>query len=680
MKKYLAIILMVFVALQSVHVFRPVTAVPTYATISVTLGLGDKVQLGPYNITFSDVSLQWDQVYITISGPEGVVRDVLSQGQTLYYPTNQSDKVILAVNVVWIRSDTKSVILNIMSPLIKLYTQKVVNVGDEFTLPEGLPPIKVKLESSSSSEAIFTVTTPYGGKYTLAIPKGESRGISYTLDSTHIYSGYMYIEVLNSTSSSATINLYVPRVASVNFKIIPKNQPPAEQPQPEVGTTLIYSDYLYVGETLHVKYNGTEYSFKLLSVIPDVIKVEAYKGGKGIGNYTLGVGDVPKVVSGTPFMLAVKSTQPEYKRAVLRVYGPIEAQVSPILRSAKVVANITAVPKKVLLGQDIVLSIGVENLGRGDAYQLNVAAPIPNGFELISMTKSWQIKNLPAFTRLPMLVYVLRPTKVGKFDIGKVIVTYYDDQSLETGKMKTIYSNYLAGVEVYGIPGLTVTAKAYNGTWSNYVGAKVNQTVKVQFSITASKGDPNYEFVKNATLYLIVPKGLTGKTILKVGDIKAGETKTVTADFKVTAEELSHIGAVLVYQDPLGNEHRLNAGNLVTVNSIPPEVIVKKVPVWPKPEELPAYINQTLAKMDNATPLAEQILSVASAYVPPKKESNPWKPLAILFILTTIIAGALAYNYYTKLEKIQEKVLKKKKRRPGGLPKKEEEENEIELL
>jgi len=678
MRKQLAIILAVFMALQSVYLFHPVSAVPQYASIQLTLGLGDKAKLGPYTVTFSDVSLQWDQVYITVEGPDGSVRDVLKPGQMMYYPSNDSERLLIAVKLMWIKRDTQSIILEIMSPLIKFYTNKEMTAGEELTLPEGLPQIKIKLESSSSTEAVFTVTTPYGSKYTFDVPEGDSRGISYTLDSKHVYSSYLVIEVLNATKSEAVVNIYVPRVASVDFKIIPKESPTEEQPQPAVGTTIIYSDYIYVDEILRVKYNNTEYSFKLLSVIPDVIKVEALKGNQSIGNYTLGVGDIPKVVGGTPFMLAVRSTQPEYKRAVLRVYGPIEAQVNPILRSAKVVANITAVPKKVLLGQDIVLSIGVENRGRGDAYQLNVAAPIPNGFELISMTKSWQINNLPAFTKLPMLVYVLRPTKVGKFDIGKVIVTYYDDQSLETGKMKTIYSNYLAGVEVYGIPDLTVTARAYNGTWSNYVGAKVNQTVKVQFSITASKGNPNYEFVKNATLYIVVPKGLTGKTVLKVGDIKAGETKTVTADFKVTSEGLSHIGAVLVYLDPLGNEHKLNAGNLVTVNSVPPAVIIKEVKVWPKPEELPAYVNQTLKKMDDPAPLAEEIQGVVAPYVP--KKSNPWKPLTIIFLLTTILAGVMAYNYYTKLEKIQEKVLKKKQRRPGGLPKKEEDEEEIELL
>jgi len=644
--------------------------VPKYATISVTLGLKDSVLLGPYNITFSNANIQWDSVVITVTGPDGHTSSVLKLGETLYHPSSTSGEDMIAVKVGWIYKNTKSVLLYIESPLAPIYSNKTVTVGSDLQLPDGFPPIRMRLEASSSSEAIFKVFMPYNEQYTLDIEKGQAKGISYKLDSSHSYLNYMFIEVLNCTKDSATINVYVPRVASVNFKVVQYKQ---TESKTTIATSmaLVYSDLLYTGEKLPVKYNSTQYYFELLSVIPDVIKVRAYRGTETVGTYTLSVGDIPKAVDGTPFMLAVQKTDPDYKRAIIKIYGPIEAEVTPILRPAKVVANITAVPTKVLLGQDIVLSIGVENLGRGDAYQLNVAAPIPNGFELISMTKSWEIKNLPAFTRLPMLVYVLRPTTVGKFDIGKVIVTYYDDQSLETGKIKTIYSAPLTGIIVYNTPKLTVAGSAYNGTWSNYIATKVNETVKLKLTVSAAKGNPGYEFIKNATLYLELPKGISGPSTVKVGDIKAGESKTVTLDLKVTKEALLNVKAVLTYQDPLGNVHQLSTGNLVSINSIPPEVVVKEVKVWPKPSELPAYLNKTLSSMDNPRPLAEEVMGIASQYVPP--ESNPWKPTAIIFIVATILLAGLTYNYYSQLEKLREKVLRKKQRRPGGLPKKEEE-------
>lgn len=680
MRKPVAIILMAFMVLSLGFIPGVKAAtVPTYASISgISLELGDKAILGPYNVTFVDVNLAWTQVYLQVTGPEGTKTAVLNISQSLVYPSPTN--VMLNVTLNWIRSDTKSIIITISSPLTKLYSNKAIPVGTQFTLPEGFPPIKVKLESVSSTGATFLVTMPYGAQYTLSIPKGEARGVSYQIDSIHSYINYLYIEVVNVTSNQgAVINLYVPRVATTNLRIVSPNQAQQSTAQtPEVSTTLLYDGLLYTGEKLQIKDNGTSYYFQLVSVIPDMVRMTVYRENKTIGTYTLEVGGLPRVVDGSPFMVSVQRAEPQYKRALVRIYGPINAEVVPILRSANVTVNITAVPKQVLVGQDIVLSIGVENLGRGDAYQLNVAAPIPSGFKLVSMTKSWQINTLPAFTKLPMLVYVLKPLNVGKFDIGKVMVTYYDDQSLETGKMKTVYSAPLTNVIVYGIPQLTFNAAAYNGTWGTYVTAKPNQTVKLAVTISASSGNPAYEFVKNATLYLTLPKGVKGASVLKVGDIKAGEKKTVVTDLKVTAENLSHVSGVLIYYDPLGNEHRITLGNLVTIDSIPPKVIVKEVKVWPKPDELPQYINQTLAKMENATPLAEQIAGVVSQYLPPKNQSNPWKPLTVLFLITTLVAGAVAYNYYSQLERLKQKVLRKKQRRPGGLPKKEEEE-ELEL-
>ncbi|NJE48894.1 BatD family protein [Thermococcus sp. 9N3] len=683
MRKLVALILAVLVSLSALHIGSVGASDIKYASVTgISLPLGGSAQLGPYTVKFTDASLGWDSVYLTVEGPDGRMSAVLKVGKSLAYPSSDPDKMLLNVSVLWIKSDSKSVLLTISSPLTKLYSGKAIPVGTEFSLPSGFPQIKIKLLSVSDTEATFTVRMPYGASYTLEIPKGQSRSVSYKLDDLHTYVSYLSIEVLNTTKNSgAVINLYIPRVASTTLKVTVPGEETQENPTtPVVETTILYNDLVYVGERLPVKYNGTTYYFKLLSVIPDLARVEVYTANKTYATYTLEAGDVPKAIPGTPFLVAISKTQPDYKRAILKVYGPIEAEVNPILRSAQVVANITAVPKKVLLGQDIVLSIGVENLGRGDAYQLNVAAPIPNGFQLVSMTKSWQIKNLPAFTKLPMLVYVLRPTKVGKFDIGKVLVTYYDDQSLETGKMKTIYSAPLTDIEVYAIPKLSLNALAYNGTWSNYVTAKVNSTVTLALTVQASKGNPTYEFIKNATLVLTYPKSLKGQTVLNLGTIKAGDVKTVKVPLQVLGENLSLVKATLKYLDPLGNAHEVNFGTVATVNSIPPEVIVKEVKVWPKPDELPAYINQTLAKMDNATPLAEQILSVASAYVPPKKESNPWKLLAIIFILATLVLAGVTYNYWRELEALKEKVLRKKQRRPGGLPKKDEEEDEIELL
>lgn len=157
---------------------------------------------------------------------------------------------------------------------------------------------------------------------------------------------------------------------------------------------------------------------------------------------------------------------------------------------------------------------------------------------------------------------------------------------------------------------------------------------------------------------------------------------------------IHRIGVTLVYQDPLGNWHRISYPNLILINSIPPKVIVKKevVEKWPEPNELPGYIDTVLSTLSNPTPLAEKIVNVSSKYV--KQEQNTGiSATKVLGVITIILGvaligtGYMAVKYRNDLEALK---AKKKKSRPGGLPKKEEEqiteqkseekEGEIELL
>ncbi|NJE03385.1 hypothetical protein [Thermococcus sp. MV11] len=677
MKKAIALILLGLMVFSLTPMARPVmsAAVPESASITgdVYLGLGDKAILGPFEIQFVDVTPNWSKIYLLVNGPQGPLRYVLSLNGYLLYPS--SANVYLNVSLLWIRYDTKSVLLEIKSPLQKILSDQNMVVGNTITLPEGFPQIKIKLTSVSGDTATFTVTMPYGKTYTLTVNKGSAASVGYQLDSSHSYSNYLTVEVTNTVTNGATVNIYIPKVASTDFKIVKEGEEnPPEPPQEE--TVLVYNGLLYVNEKLPVKVENTTYYVKLVSAIPDVAKVEVLEGSESLGTMLLEVGDVPKDVPGTPLKLSVQNVEPDYKRATIRVYAPLGTQVTPILRQANIVATIDAIPKEIMLDDNLVVTINVKNLGRGDAYDVSVAAPIPNDFELISMTKTWNLKTFPAFTNMPALIYVLKPTKVGEFDIGKAVVTFYDDQSLETGKKKTVYSAPLTGIKVYNVPTIEVTAQAYNGTWSNYVTARVGDEVKVKFTLSASEGNPDFEFVKNATLLLDLPASVDGQGLVELGTIRAGETKTVQLDLTVLKENLTNIGATLVYLDPLGGQHRLNLGNLVTINSVPPRIIREEVKVWPTPEELPEYVNKTLAGMEDPIPLAEKLANISAYYLPKEEKSNPWLPLAIIFLLAAVIAGGLAYKYRDEAEKLREKLERKKQRRPGGLPKKEGEETE----
>ncbi|NJE62310.1 hypothetical protein [Thermococcus sp. 21S7] len=670
MKKAVALIFAGLLLLPVLPAFSLVSGGSTeYASISnIALKIGEKVVLGPFEIQFVDVDKYWSSAKITVSTKSGSQTFILSTGQSAYYPSK--NKEYLKINLLWMKSDTKSVLLELESPLIKVADENRMDEGDRIWLPAGYPRVSIKLIDAYDDRAVFSVTYPSGSSTRVTVYEGNARGVDYKLGGIYSYEDYIYIKLLKTTKGGPVeVEVYAPRVASIDFKIIRKE---GEETQPgEVKTTLLYKDVLYKNEKLPIKVNKTKYYLSLVSVSSVKATFKLYKGTSLVGTYLVEVGESSEL-SGTPFKLFLNRVESKYERALVTLYGPEDAQVTPILREANVVASIDTVPKKVMLNDDLIIVISVKNNGKGDAYDVSVAAPIPNDFELVSMTKTWTLKTFPAFTSMPALIYVLKPTKVGEFEIGKAIVTFYDDQSLETGKKRTIYSQSLSGIKVYNVPAIDVTAQAYNGTWSSYVNAKVGDTLKARFTLSAAKGNPDYEFVTNATLLLDLPASLDGQSSIKIGTIKAGETKTVQVDLKVLKENLTNVRATLVYLDPLGNEHRLKLGNLVTINSIPPKVVVEEVKVWPSPEELPSYVNQTLAKMSDPTPLAKELKGVAEIYSP---AGNPWKPLAIIFILAAIVLGGVAYKYWDESEKLRKRLERKKSRRPGGLPKKVEEED-----
>ncbi|WP_297476452.1 hypothetical protein [Thermococcus sp.] len=677
MRKAIALILLGLMVLSITPMVRPVesaSALPDASiTGSITLNLGDKVELGPFQIEFVDTNFNLTEFFVTVKGPEGTLSHLFKDGEHWAYPS--ASNVYLNISVYkWVGHNTKAILLGISSPLQRIMSNRELTVGETVTLPEGFPQIKVKLTSASSDQATFEVTMPYGTTQTLVVSKGAGAGVAYKLDSEHYYSNYLYVRLLNVTSGkSAVVDIYVPKVASTAFKIITKEN--TTQPETPEETVLVYDGLLYTGEKLPVIVNSTTYYVSLLTVTPIGVKAEVFKGNQSLGSLILGVGDVPKLVPGTPIKLSIQNVDPDHGRATVRVYAPMGAKVKPILRRANLLVNITAIPREIMINDNLVVTINVRNLGRGDAYDVNVAAPIPSGFQLVSMTKVWTLKNFPAFTSMPALIYVLKPTKVGEFNIGRAVVTFYDDKSLETGQKRIVYSPQLGGIKVYALPVLSVNALAYNGTWSNYVTAKVNDTVKVKFSVSAAKGNPDYEFIKNATLILSLPQSVDGPSVVKIGTVRAGETKTLQVDLKILKENLTNVRATLVYLDPLGGKHALQLGNLVTINSIPPEVIVKKVEVWPTPDQLPAYVNKTLAGMKNPKPLASELANISLQYLPKEKKSNPWEPLAILFILISIVLAGVAYKYWNDAETLREKLERRKQRRPGGLPKKNTEES-----
>lgn len=653
------------------------SAVPSTAQVTlIELGLGDSVIFGNYEIKFADVNPSWTKVNIHIyekgkTTPSAT--PVLGVGESYPFPTENNP--LFYVKIAWIKSDAKTIYLRIESPLKKLES-KTLSEGETYQLPSWLPKIKIKVVEAYDDSAKFEIILPYE-TITQTIAEGKGYGVPYKLTEisgkTISYYPYVYID-LKSSANNGDVNfdIYIPEYATTSLQV-KRAQVSEETPQQVVAepTELIYNDILYVGEILTFSINQTTYKLRLNSVGYYSSFSVFDKNNKPIKTFTVKEGSGYQL-SQVPIRVEIppNSVDLSYNRTKVRLYAPKGSEVQPIIREANIKVELSVSTTKILLdGDELIVFVNVENQGRGKAFDVNVVAPIPSGFELRSGIGTWNLKMLDAFTKMPVLVYTLKPTQVGSYKLDTVNVQYYN----EAGEKKAVKSNTINQIIVYGLPKLSLSGEAFNGTWSTYVHTQ-EKTVKLKFTVSAEGKDAKYEFIKNATIKLLLPDNLDGETELFVGDLKAGETKTLESEYAILKPDNAIISAMLVYQDPLGKWHEENFGNLVVVNSLPPTVEVKEVKVYPSPEELPQYVNSTLAKLDNKTRevLAEKLNNITISYLPPSEKGINWWPiLAILFLITSAV---LAYNYMDLKSKYEKalKELGRRKRRPGGLPKKEE--------
>ncbi|KPU63112.1 hypothetical protein EP1X_04830 [Thermococcus sp. EP1] len=645
----------------------------------VMLGLGESVTFGDYKIQFADVDQAWTQALIKVYAKDGspVTSKVLPTGYSLPVPDAQNP--IFYVRVSWILASNQKILISLESDLELVQGDVNITKNGEYSLPYKfndvvIPAIKIKVTNTYDNKVDVQIKLPYE-TVTQTIFEGDHYGVAYKLNGDFQYSPYLYLYLKNATTSYAVFDVYLPKYPTTVFQLgegeTGGTTPSAPSAEP---TELVYNDIMYEGENLTITLNETSYTVKLntvgyyssFSVFDEennLIKTFEVRRGTGY------------IMSEAPLALEVLSYESEYKRAYVRIYAPKGAETTPIIRDPEIHVAISTSSTELLLDEDeLLVFIDVENSGRGRADNVNVAASIPTGFELGSEIGTWTLSTLPPFTKMPVLVYVLKPTQVGKYSLGPVVVKYHDERGAE----KEEDSGKPIQITVYALPKLSVTGEAFNGTWSTYVHTQ-EKTVKLKFTISAEGKDPKYEFIKNATLQLELPDSMDGEIKLYVGDIKAGETKTLESDYAILKADNAIINAKLVYQDPLGNWHEESFGNLVVVNSLPPAIEIKEVKVYPAPDELPSYVNSTLAELDNDSKvtLAEALQNITLAYLP-EKGISWWPILTVLFI---IVSAVLGYNYVDLKSKYDKalKELGRKKRRPGGIPKKEEAQKTEEI-
>ncbi|WP_048151268.1 BatD family protein [Palaeococcus ferrophilus] len=675
-------VLLIGMILMAVPFFHGVSgAAPQTATLTlVELGLKDSLVFGNYEIKFTDVDQSWSRVNLEIyeSGSRRATA-ILGYNQVYYYPSQ--DNPLLQVTVKYIQSYKKSILIEVGSPLKKVETGKQLNEGQTYTPTYLNGKVSIKLVDVTSSSAKFLVTVN-GKSYEKVINVGEGSGFTYIISSDISYYPYVYIDVTTvSNNNYAKFDIYIPNYPATTASIKKAN---SQTPQEETQTTqatpeiVVYNDIMYAGEILKVHVNNTLYKLRLNSVglyssfsVFDANNTPLETFQVKSGNYY----ESKKAPLGVE--VVKDSYDTDYNRLTLRLWAPKDSYAEPIKREANVKLLVDTSGKVLRLGDRFVITLRIANEGKGRALGIKLIPPEMSGFKVEAYPKEVSVKQLDAFSEYPLITYVLTPEGVGPYSIGAFKVEYYD----EFGNKKTVSTGAVGGVAVYNVPDVKMSVDA------NYIKLNISETKEATVPVTVSvaKGNPSFEFIKNATIHIELPDGLsTYSTDVSLGDLSAGESITKNLTFTVSDEGAFPVGFKLTYTDVFGGSHEVELPSAVLIDSIQPVVIVKErvetVKVYPEPEELPSYVNQTLMGLDNESrlTLAEELLNVSKAYIPPEPpKTNWWAVFAIIFLIAALGFGAAYYDLKGKYAKALAK-LEKRKPKPGGLPKKEEEEEEAQ--
>ncbi|RLF76711.1 DNA cytosine methyltransferase [Thermococci archaeon] len=648
---------------------------PDYAKLTlVKLGLKDSIIFGNYEIKFADVNPDWTQALIEIykkgeSKPSKTA--LLTSGGRMFYP--DSTNPILEVSIGYIMSYNKVIYLEAGSPLKKAES-KTLDEGKTYkpTYLDGK--VSIKLVDVTDSSAKFTVTLN-GISYTKTIEEDSGQGFGYKISSDISYYPFVWIKVTKAVKNDyAEFDIWIPTYPVTSVSVKRASQTGTQNQTQGAPDTVVYNDVMYKDEILNIYYNGTTYKLRL-NQVGLYSSFSLFKGTTPLETFQVKAGGYHESDKAPIGVEVVKdSYDTEYNRLTVKVWAPHGASAPPILREAKLKLIVETTSKKIMLGDKMILTVKVVNEGKGKAFGLKLNSNIPNGLEQEVYPEKLTITKLDAFSEYPLATYILTPSQVGSYQIGKFGVEYYD----EFGNLKKVESDTIGALKVYTLPKIELNVD------NDYfkVDTSKDNKVKVKFNVVLEKGNPAFEFIENATLHLEFPDSLNAYSRdISLGDLRANESISKEIIFTVNKAELSKVSATLTYKDALGEEHQIEFPNLVIIDAVPPAIVEKKVKVYPEAQELPSFVNATLAGLDNETRalLAEELKNVSEAYIPPQPpKTNWWAVFAILFLIFGIGFGVAYYNLKGKYEEAQRK-LARRKPKPGGLPLKKEEEVKEEL-
>ena len=329
----------------------------------------------------------------------------------------------------------------------------------------------------------------------------------------------------------------------------------------------------------------------------DNIKVGELKAG-GKQKMTLPIKVLPTAKEGFTTLTAkftYKDSDGKEYSVEKSIYVNIKSTSIASTDDASLVLGSSALNKEVLAGSETTLVGTIENIGNKSATNIKVTVPSGLGVEsgIISNFSSdgIHLKDIAADSKTNFNI-PLTVSKTAKAGLNEITVQVSFDDS--KGENHTVVSKHYITVVSQGEEESTSEVSIFNVTQSP-LEPKVGDIVTISFMVQ-NKGNKTVTDVKAGPKDLASSMGIepiTPEPEVSVGELKAGEKKNVTLQFKIAngvAEGLNQIKLGCSFKDSTGKAQNIETTvyilNVTNSGSSKPKLIVSDSST--DPEELRA--------------------------------------------------------------------------------------------
>ncbi len=365
----------------------------------------------------------------------------------------------------------------------------------------------------------------------------------------------------------------------------------SDSDQDSVEKTQIVDNYLmFPDETLTIEGDNT---YTITTTDPglgtDQVYLQVSKNGEVIDDsISLQAYGSEKTISDGVINLALGAINAERGGYNINVFAPSQYSPQYPERESNVLMEPTLDSHEAIIGQPVQVRVGnIENTGSGDAYNLQITGPVPDGFNLEGNNVMGPV-NLGSGNTHSDHTYFLIPNSAGQYEFGDVEASWSDDVE---SRSRT-FEFQKPTLTVYGEPTLNAEAQmSVDGEELDTPSVLPGDEVTLNLNLRNVGGGPATE----------VGVSLNGKS-RTVKSINAGGSDEVSFNYTAGEPGVKTIEASIGYKDAIGESSYSLDKSISLIVEEPPKPDLKIDTAFRGPDS-----NKTIDKLKVGEPYVYEV-------------------------------------------------------------------------